>query len=487
MTAQQPTTFIGRKEELKDLKGMMRMGRPILAVVKGRRRIGKSRLVKEFAKGMEFFSFSGLSPAEKKITAQDQRDEFGKQLSHHLRLPLITFTDWTDAFYFLSNQLTQKPTVILLDEISWMGFDDPTFVPKLKNWWDLVLQKFPHLILIFCGSVSTWIEDNIIKSTAFFGRISLNITLDELSLSESYKFLEKQGIRASLSDYFKILAITGGVPWYLEQIKPDQTIEHNIQRLCFKKNAPLVLEFDQIFNDLFSSRGEIFKQIIQHLSNGMCNQEELRKALKYPRSGSLSSHLESLQTAGFVSTHYNWSLKTGAISLKTLYRLSDNYLRFYLKYIEPNIAKINKNTFKEVSISNLPNWEAIFGLQIENFLLNPINRPQLLKAIGISPQEVSADNPYVQYPTTRQKGCQIDYLIQTHSNTLFPCEIKVWKNTLGTDVIDEMKKKIKRFSRPKGFGICPVLLHLGPISEALEQSRYFYRIIDIGDFLQSSS
>jgi len=160
------------------------------------------------------------------------------------------------------------------------------------------------------------------------------------------------------------------------------------------------------------------------------------------------------------------------------------------KLIDENkllIIYISARDLHEISLSSLPNWEIIFGLQIENFLLNPINRSQLLKAIGISPQEVVADNPYVQYPTTRQKGCQVDYLIQTHSNTLFLCEIKVRKNPLGINVIDEVKEKAQRLAKPREFGICPVLLHLGPISEALEQSRYFYRIIDIGDFLQSSS
>src|SRR5438105_3830984 len=124
--------FVGRENELQRLEDLSKSGRSCMVVIKGRRRIGKSRLAEEFAKGKIFLTFSGLAPV-KGVTAQDQRDAFARQLTTLFNLPLLTFLDWSDAFAYLTRYLTEKPTVILFDEISWMGSKDPTFTSKLKN------------------------------------------------------------------------------------------------------------------------------------------------------------------------------------------------------------------------------------------------------------------------------------------------------------------------------------------------------------------
>ncbi len=471
--------FVGRDYELQRLEDLTKAGRACLVVLKGRRRIGKSRLAEEFGKDKIFLPFSGLAPVSG-ITAQDQRDAFARQLTTLFHLPSFTFTDWTDAFAYLSRYLKKTPTVILFDEISWMGSKDATFIPKLKVWWDLVLQNYPSVTLILCGSISTWIDKNIINSTAFFGRVSLYLELTELSIPQSKKFLDLQGFKGSDLDFFKILSVTGGVPWYLEQIQTHQSIDENIKRLCFEKNGLLVHEFDRIFNDLFSSRGEVYKKIITILSQGMKDRATLQKVMGYSLSGTLSQHIKALEICGFVSKHPDWSFKTGKLGKSTLYRLSDNYLRFYIHYIEPNLAKIEQGAYLDVSLSSLPGFEPMLGFQLENVLLK--NRPLLYQALGIYPQDIVIDNPYIQKAAGKRKGCQIDYLIQMRSNTIFVCEVKMRRRELGLEIIEEMKAKIASLSIPKGFGISPVLFHLGPISDALLSSRYFYRIIDIADF-----
>lgn len=470
--------FVGRENELERLQDLSKSGRACLVVVKGRRRIGKSRLAEEFAKDKVFLPFSGLAPV-KGVTAQDQRDAFALELSTLFQLPPLTFTDWGDAFKYLSSQLTEKNSVILFDEISWMGSKDPTFISKLKVWWDLILQNHPSITLILCGSISTWIDKNIINSTAFFGRVSLYLELTELTIPQCKKLLNLQGFKGSDLDFFKILSVTGGIPWYLEQIQTHQSADENIKRLCFEKNGLLIHEFDRIFNDLFSSRGEVYKKIITILSQGMKDRVTLQKILGYSSSGTLSHHLKSLEICGFISKHPNWSLKTGKPAKLTLYRLSDNYLRFYIHYIEPNLTKIEQQSFLEVPLSSLPGWEPMLGFQLENLLLK--NRPLLYKALGIHAQDIIIDNPYFQRASGRRQGCQIDYLIQMRSNTFFICEVKMRRRELGLEVIEAMKTKITSLALPKGFGISPVLFHLGPVSDSLLNSRYFYRIIDIAD------
>ena len=121
----------------------------------------------------------------------------------------------------------------------------------------------------------------------------------------------------------------------------------------------------------------------------------------------------------------------------------------------------------------------MLGFQLETLLLK--NRPLLYQALGIHSQDVVMDNPYMQKGHGGKKGCQIDYLIQMRSNTLFVCEFKMRRRAIGLEVIDTLKEKISSLDFPKGFGVAPVLFHLGPVSDALLSSNYFYRIIDIAE------
>ena len=278
--------FIGREKELQSLEDLGQSGRAGLVVIKGRRRVGKSRLAQKFAENKRFLNFTGLAPIDS-ITAQDQRDVFASQLAQNLRLPPLTFKDWADAFLHISHNLGNKSTVVLFDEISWMGSKDPTFIPKLKAWWDLNHQSHPNLIVILCGSISTWIEKNIINSIAFFGRISLTIDLEPLSLPECGLFLKQIEFKGSGYESFKILSILGGIPWYLEQINPSQMADENIKRLCFEKNSILLDEFDRIFHDLFHDSGTIYKKIIYALESGMKTVSEIRQSLKLSKGGML--------------------------------------------------------------------------------------------------------------------------------------------------------------------------------------------------------
>lgn len=471
--------FIGRTNELRALESFSHMSRPILATITGRRRIGKSRLAAEFGKKQIFIPFSGLAPTEGS-SAQDQRDAFAKQFYSHFKLPPLTFLDWSDAFDHITEQLTQEPTVILFDEISWMAHKDPLFISKIKHWWDTSLQKYPNLTLILCGSVSTWIEENIIKSTALFGRISLKIDLKELSLPEACAFLRKLGFKGSNYEVLKILSITGGVPWYVEQINPQSSADSNIARLFLDHNGIFHNEYNYIFHDLFVKKSNIYTNILDKLSTGMKTMQQLKIETEYGNSGTMSSYMKNLVISGFVDEHESWSFKSEKPLKQVTYRLKDNYLRFYLKYIASRSLPNYINS-AEIALDNLPSWSAIMGLQVENLLVN--NRELLVKAIGVLPSEIIASNPYYQKATKTHKGCQIDYLIQTRSRNLYLCEIKFSRKELDMAIIESIEAKSKALTIPRGLGLCPVLIHFGGIVNSLAESRYFYRIIDINDLL----
>lgn len=475
------SVFIGRKAELERLKALYKKKTSSLVVVKGRRRIGKSRLIGEFAKisnAQTFWSFAGLAP-EDGIFAQQQRDNFARQLALMLKIPPMTFLDWSDAFEHLSLHI--KPgDIILLDEISWMGSKDPSFIPKLKAWWD---KQTMHVLLVFCGSVSTWIEENILKSTAFFGRINLTISLEPLSIPESADFLRTLGMQLSHYDMYKLLSIVGGVPWYLEQFNPGITADDNIKQLAFEKNGLLVTEFDRIFHDLFNGKGATYKKMLDSLKDGARTLSEIRQSIEFAHSGTLSQMMDHLIVAGFVVKQSLWSFKTAAPLKQSLYRISDPYMRFYLKVIEPNLGAISDGGFEQVPLSIMPGFETHMGLQLESLLLQ--NRPLLLEKLGISPVDIVRQGPYRQTKTTIQQGCQIDYLMQSKTNSLFICEFKFKKRELSGEIITEMQDKISRLKTPKGFAKVAVLFHLSGVASSVATNPYFYRIIDIADFLEA--
>jgi hypothetical protein len=470
--------FLGREGELNRLSRLKRLKKASLVVIKGRRRVGKSTLVQEFAKGKRFISLSGLPPSPG-MGAQRQREEFAGQVCSQLKLPRVDFSTWSDAFRFLGMHIRDQELIVLFDEISWMGGLDPGFLGSLKTWWDQEGCAMQGLVLILCGSISTWIEKNILHSTGFVGRITLVLHVQPLSLPESVLFLRKKGFLGSTYEMLKILSVTGGIPWYLDLIDPKESADQNIYELCFEPASQLINEFQTIFHDLFERKGESYRKILQTLIEGMKTQSQIREMLQKEEGGTLSEQLKNLVAAGFVSEHYQWSLKKGTLGKQKLYRLSDCFLRFQLKYVEPYRDLIAQGSYKKAATGKLPGWDAIMGFQLESLLL--MNREFVFQSLGLDPSIVVRDNPYIQVATGRRRGCQIDYLIQTKMNSLILCEFKFSKNELSSSVLGALKEKADALSAPRGFGKAIALFHIGGVSAKVEESPLLYRIVDLRD------
>ncbi len=473
MTDKMP--FYGRKEELDRLGLLIKKKTSSLIVIKGRRRIGKSRLILEFSKGLKTFIFTGLPPTEK-TTEQTQREYFVQQMERFLGVRGLKSDDWGDIFWHLSQVTQTNQVLIVLDEINWMGSFDHTFLGKLKSAWDLHFKNNPKFMLILSGSMSSWIDKNILSSTGFMGRISLELTLDELPLSVCNLFWRKKAPLVSSYDKFKILSVIGGVPRYLEEIDPDLTAEDNIYNLAFRKGGLLVEEFDRIFSDLFSTRFLRYKQIVERLAEGSATMEQICSAINLEKGGTVSEYLEDLAETGYITQDYTWNIKNNKESNLCKFRLRDNYLRFYLKYIEPLRTQIEKNR-----IVIPPAWTTIMGLQFENLVLN--NFHKVYDLIGLNPNEVIYDNPYFQRATKTHPGCQVDYLIQAKFNTLYICEIKFSKGPIGASVIKEVKQKMDCITKPKNFSRYPVLIHVNGVTDAVLESDFFAKIINFSQFL----
>lgn len=473
--------FVGRKKELTWLQRVANSPGAKIVVVRGRRRIGKSYFVEEFAKNKRFLKFSGLYP-DAEINAKVQRENFVTQLQQQLAAPKLATDDWLELFYYLAEQTQKNALIILFDEISWMADGDTTFLPKLKLVWDEQFKKNPHLTLVLCGSISSWIEKNILASTGFLGRITEKITLAEFSLSEMCELFDIRDVRGSALELLHAFALTGGIPWYLELFPSRVPILTSIKRLCFHADGILVEEFQRIFYDLFKKRSPIYREIVLAIAEKKLTQAEIAENLSYSNSAQLGDYLHDLETAGFISKDEAWSFSTGKEKKQAHFRLKDNYLRFYFRCIEPRLRKILKRDFEEEQ-ADIPNYAGIMGLQFENLVLN--NRHLIIQQLGLTRNQIFFDNPYFQRATKERKGCQVDYLIQTNTHTLYICEIKFSKSSISIDVIQEMKEKISAIDVPKHFSCIPVLIHVSGVSDTLENSEYFYKIIDFTTWLKS--
>jgi AAA+ ATPase superfamily predicted ATPase len=470
--------FIGREKELKKLQEFRQRSIAGIIVVSGRRRIGKSTLIEHFSEGTRFLEFYGLSPREG-ITLQTQLDHFGHLLGQAFDLPDMKFDNWNNALRMLAGMTAKGKVIILLDEISWMAGSDKDFTGKLKGLWDTEFKKNPELILILCGSVTSWIQDNILKDKGFMGRVSLAFTLEEMPLSDANKFWGASQV--SSYEKFKVLCVTGGIPRYLEEIHPKETAEHNIKRLCFTKEGLLVEEFEKIFKDIFNKLADDYKQIVVALADGSFEMSDLCDRLRVAPTGGLSKKLRVLTQSGFIARDYVWEngKKKSKISK---YRLRDNYLRFYLKYIDPKKHLIDQGLYEDLFLEDLPEWHTILGYQFENLVLN--NLPVLRKLLQIAPSSVLSAAPYFQKATNRKKACQIDLLIQCRQS-IYVCEIK-FGTKITADVIDEMTDKINKLQIPRGISIRPVLIYQGELSPKIAQADVFTQLIPFDQLLHST-
>ena len=299
--------FVGRIDELEKLNRYLKKKTASFLVVRGRRRIGKSRLIEEFAKDFTSYRFSGIAPTDK-TSAQSQRDEVASQLGKQ-GFPRVQAADWNDLFWMLADKVSSGRVIILFDEISWMGSADPDFLGKLKNVWDQYFSNNPQLIFIVCGSASSWIEKNMLSSTGFVGRISYTLTLDELPLQDCQQFWGEQSKNISAMEKLKILSVTGGVPRYLEEVDPCISAEDNIKNLCFTQGALLVNEFEHLFSNVFLRNSERYKNIIEVLSSEERDVAEICQRLNMEQSGRISEYLEELELSGFVCAHQPSKLK----------------------------------------------------------------------------------------------------------------------------------------------------------------------------------
>ncbi|MEK7953017.1 AAA family ATPase [Luteolibacter soli] len=473
--------YIGRQAERREFTELLKKRTASLVTCQGRRRVGKSRFIEECAAAANhFLSFIGLPPREG-ITKQEQLDSFSGHLTKQTAAPRVVLPDWPTAFQLLASQLpTKGSVVVLLDEISWMAIGDQDFAGHLKTAWDQLFSKIPGLTLVLCGSVSSWIEENILNSTGFVGRCSWQFHLKPLPLAECVAFWGKRASRVAAADKWRVLAVTGGVPSYLEQIVPTRSAEENIERLCFHQGGMLFHEFERIFHDIFTRRAATCRDIVSTLVSGPKSLQQISEALERERGGSLGDALTDLELAGFLRKDRFFDPATGKTRPRDhRYRIADNYLRFYLKYIEPAKERILKGLYQRQPIETLEAWDAIMGHQFETLVLDSLD--EVFERLGLKNRAVLNAGPYAQGKTLRLQACQVDLMIRTRQ-AVYVCELK-FRRHIGPGVIDEVREKVARLKLPKTQTVRTILIHSGELDPSIEASDYFDHLLNADEWV----
>ena len=478
--------FFGRKEYLEDLEALWRKRTSSLVACRGRRRIGKSTLFREFAKRTAdaYLEFEGLPPRDgRPVPNAEQLAAFAAALARQTNSPILSLPNWYDAFFWLDKAVDDsKRTVVLLDEISWMGGDDPNFPGTLRTAWETFFHRHEKLVVAVCGSVSSWIKRNILGSTGFTGRFSRDFVLPELPPRDCAPFWGAAAGRISPREILDVLAVSGGVPRYVEEIDPGISADENIRRMCFTKGGTLFEDFDAIFNPLFGPKAECRRRILRMLSDGPMSGAEIATRLGEPRNGHLSDILKELCEGGFLSDDQGINPETGAESRIARYRLRDNYTRFYLKYVEPNRLAIERGAFRFTSLSSLPGWDAVMGLAFENLVVN--NAMELVPFLGIGNATILSAAPFRHVRRGRDgadRGCQIDLLVQT-PRTVYAVEVKR-KARIGAEIEEEMERRLSRLPLRKGVSARPVLVFDGDLDPVVEGDGFFDAIVPASKLL----
>lgn len=215
--------FFGREGQIEQLESLWRKRVGSLVTCRGRRRIGKSTLIEQFAKktASRFIKIEGVKP-KPKFANENELEAFAMQLAAQTGADPTTPSNWLNAFIRLNDKIRDdERTVVLLDEVSWLGHYDEMFADTLRIAWENYWKKHDRLIVVLCGSVSTWIKENVIDNSAYLGRRSLDLVVGELPLKECVRFWGAQAERIAAKEIVDILSVTGGVPRYLERLIRD--------------------------------------------------------------------------------------------------------------------------------------------------------------------------------------------------------------------------------------------------------------------------
>ncbi len=422
--------IIGRATEIGNLSEGLKNDKSELIAIYGRRRVGKTFLVRNFYAKYLVFEVTGLF----KGSMRDQMQIFDKEL--RIRSPKTNFDSlktWFDVFsqleIYLDSLKSKGKKVVFIDEFPWIATAKSNFLMAFENFWNGYCTKRNDLIVVICGSAASFMVQKVIKNKGgLHNRISRKIRLLPFNLHETDLFLKNRGIKFTDFDTIQLYLCMGGVPHYLEKIQKGLSVAQNIDSLCFDKDGVLNDEFNELFTSLFDNSERHLKIIrtLAKTNKGITRADLIAKS-GFASGGDFSKKLDELIESGFVSEYVYFNNKKQLV----LYRLCDEYSKFYLKFIEGN-KNNGVGTWLRLSVTSA--YSSWSGFAFETLCLKHIQ--QIKKALGI--ESVFSTNSSWFNDTA-----QIYLLIDRADNILNVCEIKFYNGVFTIDKIYYLSLKNK--------------------------------------------
>lgn len=413
--------IIGREYEQKLIKGYLDSDKAELVAIYGRRRVGKTYLVKSIFENNFDFAFTGLYD----VTRAVHLAQFKKYLEKYSGQKVNRLKDWFEAFDALRDYLDtleKDRIVVFLDEIPWMDTPKSNFLAAFSQFWNDWASTKRNLKLFVCGSATTWMLSKFIGDKGgIYGRVCRPIWLPPFNLAETEQFLKEiKGIEVNRHQLVKTYMVLGGIPYYLDMLVKDMPLDICIDDLFFRPGAPLRTEFDFLFRSLFKE-SKIYKNVVTVLAGKLkgLTRQEIMDELKLQEGGTLTDVLENLIKCDFVRKY----TAIGKTERDAMYQLTDLFSLFHIKYVENHNGQDEHLWSKLSGKGQVNSWS---GYAFEQVCLHHI--PQIKAALGINGIICNVHSwsckPFTDEDGTVWKGGQIDLLIDRADEVINICEIK---------------------------------------------------------------
>ncbi len=410
--------LVGRIEERELLKKIEKSTEAELIAVYGRRRVGKTYLIRNgFSKDLAF-EFSGSHNA----ALPQQLESFSLALNGaNGGLPLAIPGSWLTAFEMLRQYLTplvrKGRTIIFFDEFPWIDTAKSGFLAAFENFWNTWASKQKKLIVVICGSAASWMIKKVIRNRGgLHNRVTRKIRLLPFTVAETKAYLKHRKINLDDFQLLQLYMATGGIPHYLKEIQPGESAAQSIDSLCFTKDGLLTDEFNVLYHSLFDSAQnhiDIVKALAKK-GKGM-TRSEIITSCKLTSGGYTTQLLDELSESRFIASYVPF----GKSSKDAHYKLIDEYSLFYLKFIEKTKAT-GKGTWMRLMPTNA--WVSWSGYAFENICMK--NIVSIKQAIGIADVQTEVSVWRHQPKDKLDKGVQIDLIIDRGDFCINICEMK---------------------------------------------------------------
>lgn len=417
--------LVGRKKEKQILQKILQSKEAEFVAIYGRRRVGKTYLVRHFFKDKPciFFQLVGIKDA----SMNELLTEFKKMLENvfysHLGMRIETPKSWIDAFDLLTRAIKefakQKKVVLFFDELPWLASKRSGFLQALDYYWNGNWVDNPGIKLIVCGSAASWMINKIINAKGgLHNRVTKQVFLEPFTLNETKNYLQYLEVKLNNQQVTELYMALGGVPYYLRQIEPGLSAIQNINKLCFQKHGVLYTEFQRLFASLFDHAvaHEELIYLISKKREGIGRSELFEKAKLSTDGGRLTDRLDELEKAGFIKFFIPGYKKRGIY-----YKIIDEYTLFYLTWLKPIQNEIVDAHYWEAQ-AHSPAYKSWSGYSYELICYKHISA--IMHKLKIPYGSKAASWRQVAAKASKVDGAQIDLFFDRPDGIITICEIK---------------------------------------------------------------